>query len=488
MNTCAGGTVFDHAITGCNWESMVTCPEDVECTTTTTTTTEATTTVISTVEAASFNETAVAQDYVPLKFTVTGLSEDVDEEIVQQEMKGILQMILFELEELEKDSGLKILDIAAWGRRLAEVDVSVNTGRDLIRGRKVQEDVPYEMMFNVAVMQSEGVQFGPVIIEGIRKRYDSLVMDVRGWTDSEYVTTDFSFDVCAYSEVLGGYNDCASSDGAAYENSNAIDSTPMAVESSSSATDEGMPKMIVIIISLVGVLVFICIVSIILFLGCRKDEDSYYEPDDYSREKRDSTNSEGESSKSTAENSGQQMVLLNESEAVGYPEKCYVDEDEHNSNVLPNAGAIPPYMMQSTGSVFSNTGGSIRSHKSKSTRNERRSRRADSSVREVKSTASSYSKYSRPRVKHPDPSAYNVRENAEDPSVSSNSRRADPSVYNPNVRDPDEIFSARNRDNLSHQLESLASGSQRGGKKSSVRMDYSVVSELSEPSIADRFS
>ena len=476
----------------------MTCPEDVECTTTTTTT-EATTT---TTTEAVYDETAV-QDYIPLKFTVTGLTDDVDEDVVKQELKGILQMILFELEELEKDSGLKVLDVAAWGRRELTDITGENTGGDYIRGRKLQ-DVPHEMMFNVAVSQVEGVDFGPVIIEGIRKRYDSLVEDVRGWTDSEYVTNDFAFDVCAYSEMLGGYNDCAVSDAAAggggsneYSEGSSYTSDSSTVNSSTMSSSnanskEGLSKVIVIIISFVGVLLFFCILSIILFIGCRKDDMSDYEPDDYSeddrlRGKRGRSYSEGESSKSTAENSAHQLVPFNEKEAGEYPEKCYVDEDEHNSTVLPH-GAIPPAMTKSSGSVYSNTGASHRSHKSGSKRSERRSRRGDASGYEVRSTASSVSSYARPKVKHPDPSVYNVREGAEDPSVQSRTRRADPSVYNQNLRDPDEVPSAFKSDPFSDHLESLASGSKRGGKGGSVRMDYSVVSELSEPSIADRFS
>ncbi|KAL3795676.1 hypothetical protein ACHAWO_004261 [Cyclotella atomus] len=519
-NTCAAGTIFDHAITGCNWENMVTCPEDVECvtTTTTSTTTQAVTTAADSMATATnvseSNETAaVAQDYVPLKFTVTGISEDADEEVVKEEMKGILEMILFELEELEKDSGLKILDVVAWGRRLYEDTVTEDGGgriETLLRGRGLQTDAPHEMMYNVAVMASEGVDFGPIIIDGIRTRYDSLVEDVRGWTDSQYVTTDFSFDVCAYSQMLGGYNDCASSDAAAAAtsytddysgsssyttDSSVVDSTPVASSSSAATTEEGLSTMIIIIISVVGVLLFFCICGMILFIGCRKDEGSYYD-DDYTederlRGKRSRSYSEGESSKSTAENSGNHMVVYNEKDTG---EKCYVDEGEHNSAVLPASSEIPPAMTKTSVSVYSNTGrSSHRSNNSGSKRGETGSKRGDASGYQIRSHASvsSASNYSKPKGRS-DPSEYHVRDDAEDPSVYSKTRRADPSVYqtqkadpsvcNPNVRDPDD------RSKFSDQLESLGSGSKRGGNKSSVRMDYSVVSELSEPSITVRFT
>jgi hypothetical protein len=495
---------------------MVTCPEDVECVTTTSTTTEAATTVAAANTAAttagsdSNGTAAVAQDYVPLKFTVTGISDDADEEVVKEEMKGILEMILFELEELEKDSGLKILDVVAWGRRLDETVSAVeeysagHVDSSLRGGRVLQSDVPYEMMFNVAVMTSEGVDFGPIIIDGIRTRYDSLVEDVRGWTDSQYVTTDFSFDICAYSMALGGYNDCANSDAPATDdnngsssyttNSSVVDSTPVASSSSAETTKEGLSPMIIIIISVVGVLLLFCIIGMILLLGCRRDDDSYgaddYSEDDHLRGKRGRSYSEGESSRSTAENSGNQMVAYNEKDTGDYPQKCYVDEEDHNSAVLPASSNVPPAMTQPSGSVYSNTGRSSRGSK----RDETSSRRGDASGYQVRSHASvsSGSNYSRPKGKHPDPSVYNVRDGAEDPSVQSKTRRADPSVsrakkadpsvYNPNVRDPDD------RSRFSDQLESLGSGSKRGGKKSSVRMDYSVISELSEPSITARFT
>jgi hypothetical protein len=497
---------------------MVSCPEDVECVTTTSTTTIPVTTAAAiapesytessltpgdstnSTTIASSNETAVAQDFVPLKFSVFGVSEDAEEDTVKSEMKGILEMILFELEELNKDSGLKILDIVAWGRR--ELNLRAMSP-------------PYEMMFNVAVLPMDGVDLGTFIIDGIRDQYDSLVLDVRGWTDSEYVTNDFGFDVCAYSMESGGYDNCASGETPAsvatdggttdyggssytYTESDAIDSTPLTVESANNTTTEkGMSTMMIIIISVVSVLLFCCIVSIILFIGCRKDDSSWY--DDYSEDKsRDKRYSEGESSRSTSEHSENEMVRYNENPASssGYPEKCYVDEEEHVSDVLPKSSVIPiPPAMTGGGSVRSNgsapkaSASSHRSHRSSSHKSSSKAR-GDASH-----SSRSHSSYNRPSAK--DPSVYMHREGAEDPSVQSRTRRADPSVYNPKAADPNEYDpnvrepdarSAYSRDRFSHELESLGSGSRGTGKKSSVRMDYSVVSELSEPSITARFS
>ena len=475
-------------IVGCNWETMVNCPEDPVCTTTTTTTTPTTTTPEVTTEPA-YNETAaITQDFVPLKFSAYGLSEDADEDVVKKDMKSIFEMILFELEEMEKDSGLKVLSVVAWGRRKL---------RDQVE-RNLQSDW-YDIMFNVAVLPLEGVQFGPMIINGIRERYDSLLQNVKDWTDSEYVTTDFEFDVCAYSEIGGGYNDCVSGDAVSDTSfttttSNNVNSgasgyaAPSTQSDGSSNSDDGMTMVVKIIISFVAVLLFFCIASIILFLVCRKDDDSFYDSDDYSEDKRERSYSEGEYSKSTAEETGNQLVAYTAEDVGQYFDKCYVDEGEHNSGILPNSSAIPPVMLGEERSVSSRSRQSAKF-------------RGDASGYEVRSVSSRASKnrHSNSRRKHhPDPSVYNIREDAEDPSVYSRPRRADisayssraedPSVHNLNATDPEEDdvsshFSRRFAD----QLESMRE--QKKGKGSgSVRMDYSVVSELSEPSITDHFA
>ena len=481
---------------------MVNCPEDVECTTTTTTTTTTTEEVTGATEPA-YNETAaITQDFVPLKFSAYGISDDADEDVVKKDMKSIFEMILFELEEMDKDSGLKVLDVVAWGRRNL---------RDQVQ-RGLQSDW-YDIMFNVAVLPLDGVQFGPFIIDGIRERYDSLLQNVKGWTDSEYVTNDFEFDVCAFSEIDMGYNDCVSgvatsgsSSSSSYNtNSGSAGSTttPYTQSEGSSDSDGGMTMVIKIVISLVAVLLFFCIMSIILFLVCRKDDASFYEPDDYSeddvlRGKRGRSHSEGEYSeysKSTAEETGHQLVPYNEQDAGEYFDKCYVDEGEHNSGILPNGSAIPAAMLGEERSVSSKRAPSGASHRS----HESARLRSDASGHEVRSVSSraSKSRHSKSHRKHrPDPSVYNIRDDAQDPSVYSNTRRADPSVYNSRAADPSEYnvnatipeeddvsshFSRR----FENQLNSLREQKKASG---SVRMDYSVVSELSEPSITDHFA
>jgi len=518
VNTCQGGTIFDKAIIGCNWDTIVTCAPDPECETTTTTTT---TTELTTTTAAEEEEedddgaSAMERDYVPLKFTVFGLPEDADEDDVKREMAGILEWILFEVEELEKDSGLKILDITAWGRREL---YSVERGAvDTLRGmRNLQMRAPIDQMFNVAVKALEGVTFGPVIVDAIRKDLDSLIADVRGWSQYEYVTTDFGFDVCAYSEIGMDYNDCASgaavtdsaltssSGGASYEygGGSSYKTEPETINSSdplsaSVSSEEGLPTVIIVTISLVSVLLFFCIVAIILFVGCRKDESDFiddYSEDDILYGKRERGYSDGDLSRSTAENStGQQLTKLeNHDHSEQHPERpVYVDEEDQNSGILPVASSDPiPIPMLGESFRTINSSSSQRSHNSNRSHASHRSHRSQGSRR-------SSGHYSRPKRHQPDPSVFNIREDAEDPSVLSQTRRADPSdyqeqrfrqdpsVYEDHLRaaDPDDLSSQFSR-RFQHELNSLEGGS----KKRSVKMDYSVVSELSEPSIADHFS
>lgn len=493
--TCSGGTVFDLAIVGCNWDYLVTCPPDPECTATTTTTTAATSVAASVAPASTYesgNQTAVDQDVVPLKFSVYGLSGEADEATLKEEMKGILQMILSEVEELETGSGLKVLDVVAWERRE-------------IRDRSLQSD-PVEMMFNVGVLPMEGVDFGPVIVEGIRKRYDSLLKDILGWTDSEYITSDFQFDVCAHSESGGGYTDCssdASSDddysGATTMSTTAsYDSNPVAVQSGASS-DAGLPTWAIVVIVFVSVLLLGSIAAFILFLGCNKS-DEYYDEDGYSNGKKQRGYSLSESSKSS-ENSGKEMVVCNPEGTAEYPQRCYVDEEDHNSSIIPRSKVVPA-PMTSPASVRSSSRASQRSrHSASQVRSGVDKVRGDASGYEVRShTGSVTSNFSRrSRDRHPDPTVYNVRPNATDPSVYNhnasdpsvyNANATDPSVYNPNATDPD-VRSFYSREQFSHQLESLGGNSRtskKSGKQTSARMDYSVVSELSEPSVAGRYT
>lgn len=515
-------------VVGCNWDTVVTCGVDPECetTTTTTTTTEITTTLAAEEEEEDDDVSAIERDYVPLKFTVFGLPEDADEDDVKREMTGILEWILFEVEELEKDSGLKILDITAWGRR--ELHNVEREAVDALRGmRDLQMRAPVDQMFNVAVKALQGVEFGPVIVNAIRKDLDSLIADVRGWSQYEYVTTDFGFDVCAYSEVGMDYNDCASgaaatdsastssSGGASYEYGGGssykseyetIDSSTPSNLGTSTSSEEGLPTMIIVVISLVSVLLFFCIVAIILFVGCRKDESDYI--DDYSEDdaiygKRERGYSDGDLSRSTAENStGQQLVILDHHDHPELnPERpLYVDEEDHNSGVLPIASNVPPAMHHES-SRTNKSSASHRSHSSKRSHASHRSHRSQGSRRSGHGgSKAGQSGYSKPKRHQPDPSVYNIREDAEDPSVHSQTRHADPSVYyeqklreDPSVyrdhlgaADPgsDDVSSQFSR-RFQRELDSLEGGQRKGG---SARMDYSIVSELSEPSIADRFS
>ncbi|KAL3781125.1 hypothetical protein HJC23_001432 [Cyclotella cryptica] len=493
--TCGGGTLFDLAIVGCNWDYLVTCPPDTECTPTTTTTTAATSAAASVVPAFTSengNETAVDQDVVPLKFSVYGLSSDADEATLKEEMKGILQMILFELEELEKGSGLKILDVVAWERREK-------------KSRILQSD-SVEMMFNIGVLPTEGVNFGPVIVNAIRKRYDSLVNDVLGWTDSGYITSDFQFDVCAHSESSGGYTDCSSDaasddyygEGTTMSTTASYGTNPVAVQSSTSSND-GLPTWAIIVIVFVSLLLLACIVAFILFVGCNKSDD-YYLEDDLAGGKKRRGYSESESSRSS-ENSAKEMVVYNEEEAGEYPQRCYVDEEDHNSSILPRS-KVGPAPMTSSASVRSSSRASQRSRQSASQlRSSKGKIRGDASGYEVRShTGSVTSNFSRrSHDRHPDPTVYNIRPNATDPTAYNhnasdpstyNANATDPSVYNPNATDP-EVRSFYSREQFSHQLESLggnSKASKKSGKQTSVRMDYSVVSELSEPSVTGRYA
>jgi hypothetical protein len=477
---------------------QVTCPPDPECIPAATVAPISNTTVVepntlggnTTLDG---NSTSIAQDIIPLKFTVYGLSSasTTDTALLKSEMTGILQMILFELEELEKDStGLKILNIVAWERR---------------NKRALQEGEPYELMFDVNVVPVEGVNFAPIIIEGIRSRYDSLVQDVRGWTDSEYVTTDFGFEICAHSDA-GDFLDCSSDAGAAlgygddaFASSNTTYAAPAPVplQTSTNSAQQGMPTMIIVIISVVAVLLCLCIASAIAFVGFRKRED--YDSDYDSRGYSDS---EGEY---TTNDSGEQLAPYNENQ------RCYVDEEDHNASVLPRSAV--PAAMAGNGSVRSSHSKNSRSGYSHHSASKSRSSRekGDASRYDVRSRASE-SHYSRKSQKPAmDPSVYNIRPDASDPSGYNQNavdpsvyhhNPADPSVYNvrPNAADPSVynydaqdpgVRSQYSRDQFSHQLESLGGNSRGASKKSekgSVRMDYSVVSELSMPSITGRYA
>lgn len=482
---------------GCNWADVVTCPTDPECTPTVTSTTAAATPVAASLGPASTyesgNETAVGQDVVPLKFSVYGLSDQADEATLKEEMKGILQMILFEVEELEKGSGLKILDVVAAERRQA-------------RDRLLQAD-PVEMMFNVGVLPMEGVDVGSLIVDAIRKRYDSLVNDVHGWTESDYITSDFQFDVCAHSVSDGGYTDCSSDASSDYDYGGETTtsttpptshySNPVPLQTSTSSND-GLPTWAIVVIVFVSILLLGCIVAFILFVGCNKSDEDYLE-DDYLNGKKRRGYSESGSSRSS-ENSAKEMVVYNEEEAGEYARRCYVDEEDHNSSILPRAKVVPA-PMTSGASIHSSSRASQRSRQSASQmRSSRDKIRGDASGYEVRSGVGSHtSNFSRSRDRHPDPTVYNVRPNATDPSVYNhnasdpsvyNIHAADPSVYSPNAADP-EVRSIYSRDQFSHQLESLGGNSRaskKSGKHTSVRMDYSVVSELSEPSVTGRYA
>lgn len=155
-----------------------------------------------------------AFESIPIQFSVNGLPDDVSMRELKDEMKSVLIMILGLMAKTIPDLKLSSIEEKT-GRRFGLVRES--SARALLRNAVV--------VFNVNVIQVDGQQFGPQIIQGIK---DSMsdIQNMLETTNGKYLQRGVSVNFCTLKS--GKYNLCTS--------------TPAPVKIPSQATVQVEPK------------------------------------------------------------------------------------------------------------------------------------------------------------------------------------------------------------------------------------------------------
>eukprot|EP00970_Alexandrium_tamarense_P018590 scaffold13354_cov181-Alexandrium_tamarense.AAC.3 len=319
VQSCSVGTAFDLTIIACNWEDLVTCPPDEVCDDTAASVGLGGTGNITSVEGGdptpspTNDPKALNQDVISMKFNAFGLPSpsDVNEGALKQEMVTILELILFQLAEEHK--ALTILEVeidgdvrrrrrrlggllSYWESKLRGGDYSRRTATastpyaiaaDANQQRSLQNNIPYELTFDIIILHKDGIDFGPIIINAIRESHAAIVRDIRdGWAKYDYINDNFDFNLCA-EDAMG--SEVCSSDGGSSTSSSIPVEYPTYESSSSTLSNSTMdekdgtfPVWAIIVIVVISFLILCCIGSIILLVGCHTPETpeehkEYYE-------------------------------------------------------------------------------------------------------------------------------------------------------------------------------------------------------------------
>ena len=104
------------------------------------------------------------EEIIPIQFSVSGITNSVSIDDINDEMEIALKRIL--LRVAENIDGLKIIKVEAIVSPLSKL-------------RRVLEEEQLILYFHVYVVRSDEKNFGPYIIQGIRDSYEEVFAEVQ---------------------------------------------------------------------------------------------------------------------------------------------------------------------------------------------------------------------------------------------------------------------------------------------------------------------
>jgi hypothetical protein len=104
------------------------------------------------------------EEIIPIQFSVSGITNTVSIDDINDEMEIALKRIL--LRVAENIDGLKIIKVEAIVSPLSKL-------------RRVLEEEQLILYFHVYVVRSDEKKFGPYIIQGIRDSYEEVFSEIQ---------------------------------------------------------------------------------------------------------------------------------------------------------------------------------------------------------------------------------------------------------------------------------------------------------------------
>lgn len=104
------------------------------------------------------------EEIIPIQFSVSGITNSVSIDDINDEMEIALKRIL--LRVAENIDGLKIIKVEAIVSPLSKL-------------RRVLEEEQLILYFHVYVVRSDEKNFGPYIIQGIRDSYEEVFSEIQ---------------------------------------------------------------------------------------------------------------------------------------------------------------------------------------------------------------------------------------------------------------------------------------------------------------------
>ena len=104
------------------------------------------------------------EEIIPIQFSVSGITNTVSIDDINDEMEIALKRIL--LRVAESIDGLKIIKVEAIVSPLSKL-------------RRVLEEEQLILYFHVYVVRSDEKKFGPYIIQGIRDSYEEVFSEIQ---------------------------------------------------------------------------------------------------------------------------------------------------------------------------------------------------------------------------------------------------------------------------------------------------------------------
>ena len=104
------------------------------------------------------------EEIIPIQFSVSGITNTVSIDDINDEMEIALKRIL--LRVAESIDGLKIIKVEAIVSPLSKL-------------RRVLEEQQLILYFHVYVVRSDEKKFGPYIIQGIRDSYEEVFSEIQ---------------------------------------------------------------------------------------------------------------------------------------------------------------------------------------------------------------------------------------------------------------------------------------------------------------------
>lgn len=104
------------------------------------------------------------EEIIPIQFSVSGITNTVSIDDINDEMEIALKRIL--LRVAENIDGLKIIKVEAIVSPLSKL-------------RRVLEEEQLILYFHVYVVRSDEKNFGPYIIQGIRDSYEEVFSEIQ---------------------------------------------------------------------------------------------------------------------------------------------------------------------------------------------------------------------------------------------------------------------------------------------------------------------